>query len=642
MHKALAQMKMPRLPARWLRLKELIERAAPTTQALEDSALRKASLALRYRACAGEPLDHLLIEAFALVREAAARRLQMRHYPVQLLGGIAMHFGSIAVMATGEGKTLTAALPTYLAALSGNGAHVATANDYLANRDAQQMRPIFEVLGLSVGVVQTNTTPTVRHRAYRCDVTYTTAKEIGFDFLRDRLALRRQASDGSSVLASMLGQDDLSSEIQTVQREFHFLLLDEADNILIDEARTPLIVSAIPNRAAKRESVLYQWAAQHANEFSERAHFEIDATTRQPTLNGHGRRRAREIPLPELLAATPLPDLYDYLQQAIYVGTYYIRDRHYVVRDEKVVIVDEFTGRLAEGRQWRTGLHQAIEAREGLEVSVATGEAARVTVQDLCLQYPRLCGMTGTVANSSRELHKIYQLRAINVPTHRPTRRDQMPDLVFSTEAAKWTAIVEEVRSVREAGRPVLVGTRSIDKSERLSALLEVADVPHVVLNARHLAREAEIIARAGRLGQVTVATNMAGRGTDIRLDDDCVRLGGLHVICTELHDAARIDRQLIGRGGRQGDPGSFRQYLSLDDDILPSGFGTAKAQRFKRLSKAPRQQLARFVRYFYLAQQRVERKHFQARKVLLYRDRQRQTLQREMGQDPHLDTPSQ
>ena len=364
------------------------------------------------------------------------------------------------------------------------------------------MGPIFDLLGLSVGVVQANASPATRHRAYRCDVTYTTAKEIGFDFLRDRLAFRRQASDGSSVLASMLGQDDLVNEIQTVQREFQFLLLDEADNILIDEARTPLIVSAMPNRAAKRESLLYQWAAQHSAEFTEGAHFEIDPTTRLPMLNGQGRRRAHEIPLPELASETPLPDLYDYLarrQSMLAIIMFAIATTYYAT--EKFVIVDEFTGRLAEGRQWRTGLHQAIEAREGLEISVATGEAARVTVQDLCLQFPRLCGMTGTVANSGRELLKIYQLRSINVPTNRPACRDKLSELVYGTESDKWTAIVDEVKTVRDTGRPVLVGTRSIDKSERLSALLKVAGVPHVVLNAHQLAHEAEIISHAGRGG---------------------------------------------------------------------------------------------------------------------------------------------
>lgn len=642
MLKSFAPTSTKRFPSRWLQLRDAIEKASAKTEPMDDAALRKASLALKYRACSGEPLDHLLVEAFALVREAATRHLQLRHYPVQLLGGIAMHFGSIAVMATGEGKTLTATLPTYLAALAGKGAHIATANDYLAARDAGQMEKMLEALGLSVGVVQASSTPAVRQKAYRCDVTYTTAKEIGFDFLRDRLAIRRFASEGSSSLASMLGQTDLVSDTQTVHREFQFLLLDEADNILIDEARTPLIVSAIPNRSATLQSRLYRWSAEHAAQFEEKLHFELDEKTHLPTLNGRGRRLARETSLPVELAATCLPDLYEYLERAIHVNLRYIRDRHYVIRESKIVIVDEFTGRLAEGRQWRTGLHQAIEAREGLDVSVATGEAARVTIQDLCLQYPRLCGMTGTVATSSGELRKIYQLRSVHIPTHRPPRRERWEDRVFGSAAQKWEAIVEEVRTIHAIGRPVLVGTRSIDKSEQLSAMLTAAGIPHVVLNARHLAREAEIISRAGRRGQVTVATNMAGRGTDIRLDVECTQLGGLHVICSELHDAARIDRQLIGRCGRQGDPGSFRQFLALDDEILESGFGSAKAARLKRFCGRNPRELVRFGPVFQRAQQGVERKHFQARKLLLYRERQRHALQREMGQDPYLDAPSQ
>ncbi len=642
MLKSAAKVQTRGIPPRWIRFKDFIEAAGPKLQTLNDAALRKASLALRYRASGGEPLDSLLVEAFALVREAATRRINMRHYPVQLLGGIAMHFGSIAVMSTGEGKTLTATLPTYLAALQGRGAHLATANDYLAERDARLMGPVYEALGLTVGTVLADSSRTERHRAYGCDITYTTAKEIGFDFLRDRLWQRRQASDDPSVLAAMLGQTDLSSEIQTVQRTKHFLLLDEADNILIDEARTPLIVSAVPNRVARIESELYRWATRHSDKFDEKSHYRIDEATRLPNLNEQGRRMVREIELPEMIGATPLPDLYDHVQQSIHVNRTYFRDRHYVIRDHKIVIVDEFTGRLAEGRQWRSGLHQAIEAREGLDVSVTTGEAARVTIQDLCLQYQRICGMTGTVATSARELRKIYKLRSVNVPTNRAPRREQWPDMVLGTEAHKWNAIVDEIKTINATGRPILIGTRSIDKSERLASQLTAAGIAHIVLNARHLANEAEIVAQAGKQNQVTVATNMAGRGTDIQLDEKSVRLGGLHVICTELHDAARIDRQLIGRCGRQGDPGSFRQFMCLDDDILQNAYGAAKANRLKRFANESTRQLARFGRHFYFAQQRVERQHFQSRKVLLYRERQRQILQREMGQDPYLDTPSQ
>lgn len=638
----LGQTHSGRLPANWYHIRDGIERAESTTSLLDDAGLRKASLALRYRASSGEPLDRLIVEAFALVREAASRRLGMRHYPVQLLGGIAMHFGSIAVMATGEGKTLTATLPVFLASIGGWGAHIATANDYLADRDARAMGPIYEALGLRVGVVQSQSTRSERYRGYRCDVTYTTVKEIGFDFLRDRLAAAGVIHDGSTRLASMLGQADLAAEDPAVHRPFQFLLLDEADNVLIDEARTPLIVSALPNRATSLQAELYRWAARHAPELGREQLCRIDPSTKLPWLNERGRKQVRATPLPAPISGTPLPELYEYVQRAIQVDRQYVRDRHYIVRDDKVVIVDEFTGRLAEGRQWRSGLHQAIEAREGLPLSLATGEAARITVQDLCLLYPRLCGMTGTVASSASELRKIYNLRSVPVPTHRPTRRTQWPTLVLGSESEKWSAIVGEIKTVRQAGRPVLVGTRSIDKSERLSRLLREQRIPHVVLNALQLAREAEIIARAGERGQVTVATNMAGRGTDIQLDSDAIRLGGLHVVGSELHDAARIDRQLIGRCGRQGDPGTYRQFLSLDDEILENGLGEGAARRLRRWGRLPSNELAHLARNFYRAQQKVERKHFQARKLLLFRERQRCEMQREMGQDQYLDSTSQ
>jgi preprotein translocase subunit SecA len=534
---------------------------------------------------------------------------------------------------------LTATLPLYLGALTESGAHVATANDYLAERDARELAPLYDLLGLNVGVVQSNSTPVERQRAYRRDVTYTTIKEIGFDFLRDRLAERR-ISDGSARLASLLGQEELIPTVTKVHREFQLLLVDEADNILIDEARTPLIVSALPNRAADHEAQLYRWAATVVPQFrDDDVRIEKSGT---PTLLERGRRKVRELVLPESLRSTPLPDLYEFVQRAIHVDRHYVRDRHYVVRDEKVVIVDEYTGRLAEGRQWRTGLHQAIEAREGLEISVATGEAARVTVQDLCLRYPRLCGMTGTVASSGRELLKIYRLHSIGIPTHLPSRREAWPEMVFADDDQKWDAIVREAHAISAGGRPVLIGTRSIDKSERLSVLLHNAQVKHVVLNARHLAQEAEIIAQAGAAGQVTVATNMAGRGTDIRLDAKATERGGLHVMVSELHDSARIDRQLIGRCGRQGDPGSYRQFLSIDDDILAVGLGKNQAKRLKRRFAGAKRPLQHVSAYFYRAQRRVERNHFEARKILLYRERHRQDLQRQMGQDHYLDTLDQ
>ena len=336
---------------------------------------------------------------------------------------------------------------------------------------------------------------------------------------------------------------------------------------------------------------------------------------------------------------TPLLDIYQQVEQAIFVDENYFRGRQYVIRDGEVVIVDEFTGRLAEGRKWRSGLHPAIEAKEGLEVSVETGESARVTIQDLFLKYDRLAGMTGTAANSSTELKKIYRTPVVDVPTNRPPKRKRWPDLVFATEEKKWLAVVDEVATVRDQGRPVLIGTRSIDKSERLSELLHERGVPHEVLNARNLAKEAEIVKNAGQKGRVVVATNMAGRGTDIKVCEEALACGGLHVICTEVHDSARIDRQLIGRCGRQGDPGSYRQFVSMTDEILENGIGKKRAAKLQGLRADSPQTLARFSKLFKQAQRKVEQQHFRGRQMLLHHEKLRHEMQIEMGQDPYLDT---
>ena len=393
--------------------RKIVRKQAPLAE-LSDSQLRKESLSLRYRAQSGESLDNLLVPAFALVREAARRSVKMEHYHVQMLGGIAMHYGSVAVMQTGEGKTLTATLPMYLASLTGRGAHLATANDYLAARDAELMQPIFNLLGTSVGVVTSETPQCNRGEAYKCDVTYSTAKEIGFDFLRDRLLMRQQELDGSDGLEHLVNQQ--------VQRELNFILVDEADSILIDEARTPLVVSAAPDAIAVARAALYRWAAEVANQFKANEDYDLDGNTNQVELTPRGRKKVRKLSHPESIAEMPLLDIYEFIEQAILVANRYSNDRHYVIRDGEVVIVDEFTGRLAEGRKWRAGLHQAIEAREKLEVSFETGEAARITIQDLFLRYDRIAGMTGTIASSARELQKIYSVQAIQIPTNRPPR----------------------------------------------------------------------------------------------------------------------------------------------------------------------------------------------------------------------------
>ena len=626
--------------ARWDRLIARIGALEQELVGVDGARLLKRSLSLRYRAKSGHPAGRLLPEAFALVREAARRTLDMRHFDVQLLGGAALCERCVAEMQTGEGKTLTATLPLYLFSLFGCGAHLATANDYLARRDAEWMRPVFEALGVSVGVVESATPRPQRRAEYACDVTYGTAKEFGFDFLRDCL-VRRQAEEGESDrLGEMLGIADAAAQGQIVQRDPCFALIDEADSVLIDEAGTPMIISSRPGPDHEVAAALFRWAASMAGRFEQDVHYDYDYDRREVALRPQGRRLVRELPKPELLARADMNDLCQYAQRAVKVARDFLPDRHYTVRDGEVVIVDEFTGRLAEGRKWRDGIHQAIEAKEGLDPTVETGQAARITVQDYFRRYGQLAGMTGTAGSSGREFRKIYGLRVVRIPTNRPPIRRRLPDRVFGTSEAKWQAVAREVAKMHRAGRPVLVGTRSIDKSERLSKLLTDAGVRHQVLNARHVAREAQIVAEAGHTGRVTVATNMAGRGTDIQLDDKARELGGLHVVCTELHDAARIDRQLIGRSGRQGDPGSFRQVLALDDEILLIGLGPDRAEAIRRLGGNETGPLDHLARLFRRAQAKIERRHSLQRRALMHFERRRQKVQRQMGLNPYLDTP--
>lgn len=629
--------------AKWRLMVGSIQRRVSMLEKLTNAELRKLSLSKKYDVLSGQTLDELVVEAGALVQVAATRAIGLTHYPVQLLGGIAMHYGTIAVMQTGEGKTLTATLPLYLAALTGRGAHLATANDYLAQRDARLMQPVYELLGMSVGVVQSQSNRSQRKKAYAADITYTTAKEIGFDFLRDRLYLRESQSGMGNMIEQLMGLNRVQNDQPPVQRDPNFVLVDEADSILIDEARTPLIVSSIPDQSVFTQKELYHWAAKQAENFKCDEHYQIDdkpPNNKRLKLTEAGRKLVRQAPKNELLRVVPILDIYERIEQAIHVNRNFFKDRHYVVRDGEVVIVDEFTGRLAEGRKWRSGLHQAIEAREGLDISVDSGEAARITIQDLILRYPRIAGMTGTAANSSFELRKIYRVKVVEIPTHRPPKRIQWPDLIFATERQKWQAIADEIHDLHTTGRPVLIGTRSIDKSERLSQLLDQMSIEHSVLNARHLSSEAQIVAAAGQVSRVTVATNMAGRGTDIKISSAAADLGGLHVICSEMHESARIDRQLIGRCGRQGDPGSYRIYMSLDDDLLEQSLGINKSKALReKYAGCDPCQLARFSTLFKVAQERLERRYFHARKMLLYQEKQNRQLQTEMGQDPYLDT---
>ena len=528
----------------------------------------------------------------------------------------------------------------YLAALEGKGAHLATVNDYLARRDAELMKPLYSALGMTVGVIQGQQPQPERRKAYACDVTYGTANEMGFDFLRDRLLMRSQGEGNQDLFGQMLGTAGNGAGDQPVQRGLHFMLVDEADSILIDEARTPLIISALPGEDEKIATEAYRWAAAHQSEFVEDEHYEYDHDEKTVELSLAGRQLVRALAKPSAMDRLPLSTIYEYIQRAIKVDREMFLNRQYVVRDGEIVIVDEFTGRLAEGRKWRAGIHQAVEAKEGVEITFATNQAARITVQDMFLRYDRLGGMTGTASTSRGELKKIYHVKVQSIPTNRPPIRKQLPTMIYGTADQKWDGVVEDTIAEHQKGRPVLIGTRSIDKSEHLASLLVAEGIEPVVLNAKHVAREAEIVAMAGQLGKVTVATNMAGRGTDIRLGEGVPEIGGLHVICTELHEAQRIDRQLIGRCGRQGDPGTYRQFLSLDDEILLIGYGPKKATRLSELGKRSAGPLKGKEQVFRKAQARVERRHFRDRKVMLYHEKERQKDPAAMGQDPYLDTP--
>ncbi len=625
--------------ARWRRLVNEVLGQEDGFRRLSDAELRSLSLSLGYQARTGQPLDKLLATAYALVREAADRQLGLRHFPVQVLGGVTLHFGGVAEMQTGEGKTLTASLPLYLNALAGHGAHLATANDYLAKRDADLLRPVYESLGLSVGVIQANMPRSARQEAYRCDITYGTAKEFGFDFLKDRLLERRLAEGARDIIGPMLGKSSGTGAMdRPLQRKLWYALVDEADSVLIDDARTPLILSAVPSKNLRAAEAAFLWAAEIAPQFAEERHYQLEPKHRRARLTVEGRRLVRTLPKPEAMQPLGQVDLYEYVERGVQVLRDYHRDRQYVVQDGEIVIVDESTGLLAEGRKWRDGVHQAVEAKEGLRITLATTNAAQVTVQQFFRLYQHLAGMTGTAAPAAGELKQIYGLRVVPIPTHRPCLRKHRPDRIFPTLDAKWDAVVEETREMQAEGRPVLIGTRSIDRSEALAERFRRAGIEFAILHARHLEAEAKIIARAGQPGRVTIATNMAGRGTDIELSEGVAQRGGLHVVCTELHDSARIDRQLIGRAARQGDPGSCVRMMCWEDDVLKAGLGEEEARKLRQTHAGLSGRSA--VKIFEKAQRTIEQKHAHGRRLLLPYVKRRTELQKRMGLNPYLDTP--
>tara|TARA_R110002072_G_scaffold927_1_gene7382 strand:+ start:35094 stop:37085 length:1992 start_codon:yes stop_codon:yes gene_type:complete len=639
-------------PRRWKQLAQRIHADALKLESQSDSDRRQAAAALRYRARSGEPLGRLLPEAFAAVVDASRRHLGLTHYPVQILGGIALHHGCVAEMQTGEGKTLVATLPVFLNALRGLPVHVATANDYLAHRDANWMRPVYESLGLTVSAITGDMAPAERRAAYDCDISYGTAKEFGFDFLRDRLALRNSRQSESPLFADSLttpilmslsnqsanGHQTSTAQRPTVQRHpLHFALIDEADSLLIDEARTPLIISSEAGDQRTKEA-LFRWCASAAEKFHIGEHVLRDEDSGQLDLTPTGYRLVRSLPRPPLLNELPMSDITDGVVRATYVADALKRDEHYVVKDGRVYIVDEYSGRIAEGRKWRNGVHQAVEARELVEISPLTSHSARITVQELFGQYDRISGMTGTAATAAHEFLSVYGLPVFRIPTRRPSRRTAWPVNILPTSDARWESVAREVQQQHQAGRPVLVGTRTIEQSERLASLLTDYGIEHQLLNARNHAREAEIVSEAGQPGRVTVATNMAGRGTDIALRGDSESRGGLHVVCGEFHAAGRIDRQLIGRCARQGDPGSYRQFLSLEDDILQEGLDKLDLSRLQRRGTNENNELTSTLPHFLKAQRVVELRHEQDRELLLAYARHRSSQLVQLGQNPWLD----
>ena len=610
-------------------LRRLVKRVnafEPEIAKRSDARLRESGAEMRRRLSLGEDLADLEAEAFALVREAARRHIDERPFDVQIIGAGAIHRGWIAEMQTGEGKTLTATMPAFLNALTGRGVHIVTTNDYLAQRDAEWMGSIFHALGLSVGCLINKMSDEDRVIAYRADITYGTNKEFAFDHLRDQLrrhSMRPGQGEGVFERANRGG-----GRIARVQREHNFAIVDEVDNILIDESRVPLIISD-KERAESPYGDAYRAAREAALEFRSGHDYLLDPARRSVDLTELGIARAREMETPTLPPNRPFEHL---VRQALQGEFLFQRDREYLVMDDKVGIVDEFTGRMLPDRSWSLGLHQAIETKEDVPVTEENRTLASVTFQRYFNLYRKLSGMTGTALEARREFRKVFDLAVVLIPTNRPMLRKRLPYTVYATWEAKRQAVLDRTLALHEAGRPVLIGTRSVRRSEELSALLSERGIEHSVLNARHHAQEATIIAEAGQEARVTIATNMAGRGVDIRLGSGVQDQGGLHVLGTELHEAGRVDRQLGGRAGRQGDPGSFEFFVCLEDDLLTrwsKGIGQRLAARGRRRGR----RLGRwYLPLFHYAQWRIERRHLRIRLDLLDSDEKLEEMKGSLG----------
>lgn len=562
----------------------------------EDLKNKKSEFRLRYEK--GETLENLMPEAFAVAREAAKRALGMRHFDVQLFGGIVLFEGKIAEMKTGEGKTLVATLPAYLNSFTGKSCHIVTVNDYLAKRDSEWMGKVYDMLGMSVGLLQNNQENSEKIHAYTCDVVYGTNNEFGFDYLRDNM---------------------VTSKEMMVQNEHYFAIVDEVDSILVDEARTPLIISGVPYQSTE----LYKKMSRIVPKLEKDIDFEIDEKQRNAAITEEGVLKVEKI--------TGIENIYDpsnylyihALNQALKASHLFKKDVDYIVKDGEVLIVDEFTGRILEGRRYSEGLHQAIEAKENVRIKEENQTLATITIQNYFRMYEKLAGMTGTALTEAEEFRHIYKLETVVIPTNMPMIRNDMPDLIYKNELAKFIAVIEDIKRRYSNGQPVLVGTISIEKSELLSAMLKKEGIPHEVLNARYHEKEAEIIAKAGQPKAVTISTNMAGRGTDIVLGSGVTDLGGLHVLGTERHESRRIDNQLRGRSGRQGDPGSSQFYLSLQDDLLRL-FGSDRIGFLMERMNFPDDMPITHPlinRSIENAQRQVEARNFEARKHVLEYD---------------------